>query len=145
MKAADRGGNYVCDGVVLKEITTTKSDRTTVVTLEVPIAYVDEVRSVYRAHEYERPEWMKEREKMSERLDDDVLVCRCEEVTAGDIRRAIRAGATDVTQVKLRTRAGMGLCRGGPASCWCSRFSLRSWVSGRRRRGIPRPGRLSAP
>ena len=59
VKAADRGGNYVCDGVVLKEITTTKSDRTTVVTLEVPIAYVDEVRSVYRAHEYERPEWMK--------------------------------------------------------------------------------------
>ena len=48
---------------------------------------------------------------MSERLDD-VLVCRCEEVTAGDIRRAIRAGATDVTQVKLRTRAGMGLCQG---------------------------------
>lgn len=59
VKVADRGGNYVCDGVVLKEITTTKSDRTTVVTLEVPIAYVDEVRSVYRAHEYERPEWMK--------------------------------------------------------------------------------------
>ena len=49
---------------------------------------------------------------MSERLDDDVLVCRCEEVTAGDIRRAIRAGATDVTQVKLRTSAGMGLCQG---------------------------------
>ena len=44
---------------------------------------------------------------MSERLDDDVLVCRCEEVTAGDIRRAIRAGATDVTQVKLRTRADL--------------------------------------
>ena len=49
---------------------------------------------------------------MSERLDDDVLVCRCEEVTAGDIRRAIRAGATDVTKVTLRTRAGMGLCQG---------------------------------
>ena len=49
---------------------------------------------------------------MSEYLDDDVLVCRCEEVTAGDIRAAIRAGATDVTQVKLRTRAGMGLCQG---------------------------------
>ena len=49
---------------------------------------------------------------MSEYLDDDVLVCRCEEVTAGDIRAAIRTGATDVTQVKLRTRAGMGLCQG---------------------------------
>ena len=40
---------------------------------------------------------------MSERLDDDVLVCRCEEVTAGDIRRAIRAGATDVTLCQGRT------------------------------------------
>ena len=59
VKAADRGGNYVCDGVVLKDITTPKSDRTTVVTLEVPIEYVDEVRSVYREHSYERPDWMK--------------------------------------------------------------------------------------
>ena len=49
---------------------------------------------------------------MAEYMDDDVLVCRCEEVTAGEIRAAIRAGATDVTQVKLRTRAGMGLCQG---------------------------------
>lgn len=49
---------------------------------------------------------------MAEYLDDDILVCRCEEVTAGEIRAAIRAGARDVTQVKLRTRAGMGLCQG---------------------------------
>ncbi len=49
---------------------------------------------------------------MDERINDDILVCRCQEVTAGDIREAIRNGATDVTQVKLRTRAGMGLCQG---------------------------------
>ena len=49
---------------------------------------------------------------MAEYLDDGVLVCRCVEVTAGEVRAAIRAGATDVTQVKLRTRAGMGLCQG---------------------------------
>ena len=46
-----------------------------------------------------------------ELLDDDVIVCRCEEVTAGDIRRAIREGATSLTGVKRRTRAGMGLCQ----------------------------------
>ena len=40
---------------VLREITDQVPDRTTVVTLEVPIAYVDEVRSVYRAHEYRAP------------------------------------------------------------------------------------------
>ncbi len=45
-------------------------------------------------------------------MDDDVIVCRCEEVTAGQIKQAIHEGAVDVTGVKRRTRAGMGLCQG---------------------------------
>ncbi|MQN00993.1 MAG: (2Fe-2S)-binding protein [Lachnospiraceae bacterium] len=49
---------------------------------------------------------------MSEALADDMLVCRCEEVTVGDIKKAIRDGARDVVGVKRRTRAGMGLCQG---------------------------------
>lgn len=44
--------------------------------------------------------------------DDDILVCRCEEVTLGEIKEAIRQGARDVTGVKRRVRAGMGLCQG---------------------------------
>lgn len=44
--------------------------------------------------------------------DDDMLVCRCEEVTLGEIKEAIRQGARDVTGVKRRVRAGMGLCQG---------------------------------
>lgn len=43
---------------------------------------------------------------------DDVLVCRCEEVSEKDIYDAIQEGATDVTGIKRRTRAGMGLCQG---------------------------------
>ncbi|MPM79234.1 Hydrogen cyanide synthase subunit HcnB [bioreactor metagenome] len=49
---------------------------------------------------------------MSERLSDDMIVCRCEEVTVGEIRAAIAEGARDVTGVKRRVRAGMGLCQG---------------------------------
>ena len=46
-------------------------------------------------------------------LDDDVIVCRCEEITAGEIRKAIREyKATSVTEIKRRVRAGMGLCQG---------------------------------
>ena len=43
------------------------------------------------------------------------IVCRCESVTEGEIRDAIRApaGARDVDGVKRRTRAGMGRCQGG--------------------------------
>lgn len=45
-------------------------------------------------------------------MDDDMIVCRCEEVTVGDVKRAIAQGATDLTGIKRRTRAGMGLCQG---------------------------------
>ncbi len=43
------------------------------------------------------------------------IICRCEMITEGEIRDAIRApaGARDVDGVKRRTRAGMGRCQGG--------------------------------
>lgn len=43
---------------------------------------------------------------------DDVLVCRCEEVTAGQVRDAVRQGGTGPNQVKSFTRTGMGPCQG---------------------------------
>jgi octopine oxidase subunit A len=49
---------------------------------------------------------------------DPVIVCRCEEVTAGEIRRAVRLGAPGPNQVKAFLRCGMGPCQGrlcGPA------------------------------
>ncbi len=49
---------------------------------------------------------------MEKKFDDDMLVCRCEEITVGEIRQAIAEGALDVVGVKRRTRAGMGLCQG---------------------------------
>lgn len=41
------------------------------------------------------------------------IVCRCELVSEGEIRNAIKRGATTVDGIKLRTRAGMGRCQGG--------------------------------
>ena len=43
------------------------------------------------------------------------IICRCEQVTEAEIRRAIRGdvGARTVDGVKRRTRAGMGRCQGG--------------------------------
>ena len=43
---------------------------------------------------------------------DDVIVCRCEELTAGDLRAAIRQGCLGPNQVKSFTRCGMGPCQG---------------------------------
>jgi len=49
---------------------------------------------------------------------DDTIVCRCEEITLGEISAALADGATDIKEVKRMTRMGMGNCQGrmcGPA------------------------------
>jgi NADPH-dependent 2,4-dienoyl-CoA reductase/sulfur reductase-like enzyme len=46
------------------------------------------------------------------RLDDTTLVCRCEEVTAGAVRKAAGAGCQGMNQLKAYTRCGMGPCQG---------------------------------
>lgn len=43
---------------------------------------------------------------------DDVIVCRCESVTAGRIREAVALGCTGPNQMKAFTRCGMGPCQG---------------------------------
>ncbi|WP_373824277.1 FAD/NAD(P)-dependent oxidoreductase [Achromobacter insuavis] len=43
---------------------------------------------------------------------DDTIVCRCEELTAGDIRRAAAISQPGPNQIKSYTRAGMGPCQG---------------------------------
>jgi len=43
---------------------------------------------------------------------DETVICRCEEVTAGQIREAAAMGEPDPNQIKSMTRAGMGPCQG---------------------------------
>ena len=45
-------------------------------------------------------------------LADETTVCRCEEVSAGDIRQAVRDGCGGMNQLKAYTRCGMGPCQG---------------------------------
>lgn len=44
--------------------------------------------------------------------DDDLVICRCEEITKGEIKEAIRNGMRTLNGIKRITRAGMGLCQG---------------------------------
>lgn len=45
-------------------------------------------------------------------LDEDTTICRCEDITATDIRAAIADGCRDPNQVKAVTRCAMGPCQG---------------------------------
>lgn len=44
--------------------------------------------------------------------DDDMLVCRCEEVTKGEIRKAVHEGMFTIEEIRRYLRSGMGLCQG---------------------------------
>jgi sarcosine oxidase, subunit alpha len=52
---------------------------------------------------------------ISNRTPDDAMICLCERVTAGEVRKLIREGITDLNQLKAVTRAGMGPC--GAKTC----------------------------
>jgi NAD(P)H-nitrite reductase large subunit len=47
-------------------------------------------------------------------LDDGLMVCRCEGITAGELRASLRAdfGPAEVNRLKAITRCGMGRCQG---------------------------------
>jgi bacterioferritin-associated ferredoxin len=66
--------------------------------------------------------------------DDDVIICRCEEITKGEIRRAVRDGMFNVHEVRRFLRCGMGLCQGQT----CARL-VRTLIA--RELGVP-PGAL---
>ena len=44
--------------------------------------------------------------------EDDLVICRCEEITRKEIKEAIRNGMQTLNGIKRVTRAGMGLCQG---------------------------------
>ena len=49
---------------------------------------------------------------------DEALICECEEVSVGEINAAIdRLEVTSLTDLRRRTRVGMGTCQGGFCTC----------------------------
>ena len=57
-------------------------------------------------------------------VPDATVVCRCEEVTAGDLRAAQAEGAGSLGALKKATRAGMGRCQGRMCGATVARFAV---------------------
>lgn len=49
---------------------------------------------------------------MFEGSDDETVVCKCERIKQGDIRKAIRSGVRDMNQLKAMLKVGLGACGG---------------------------------
>lgn len=52
-------------------------------------------------------------EQQAAQLPDDAIVCRCEAITAGELRRVVcEMGAQEANRAKALSRVGMGRCQG---------------------------------
>lgn len=61
---------------------------------------------------------------------DDLVVCRCENITAGELRETVRAcGADEMNRLKALSRFGMGRCQG--RMCGAAAAEILAHASGR--------------
>ncbi len=107
----DTSGNPLGSSKVLSIKGNIKTDRTWIVQVQAPKEYATRIAGI----RVQETDVSKELDNAVLRLDDDTIVCRCERVTAGEIRDVIRRGFRDLNEIKAVTRAGMGAC--GAKTC----------------------------
>ncbi len=87
------------------------NDRTIAVKVKAPKQYAKQIAGIL-IQEKQVTEPM---DHYVQRITDDTIVCRCERVSAGEIRALIRQGYRDVNELKTVSRACMGSC--GAKTC----------------------------
>ena len=121
----DVAGNVLGKVPVVRTMLNKATDRTMIVKVSAPRDYARRIAGIL----VQVPEMSASEEQYTERLADDMIVCRCERVTLEEIKDAIRAGFRDVNAIKGLTRAGMGACGGKT----CQALILRAF----RELGVP--------
>lgn len=107
----DTEGVALGQAEVAKVVAGKKMDRTLLLRLKAPKSIAKKIAGI----QVQKPEVTEPMEHYVTRMSDDTIVCRCERVTAGEIRALIQAGMRDVNEIKTVTRAGMGAC--GAKTC----------------------------
>lgn len=107
----DTEGKPLGEYEVMSVHTIPSSDRTLVVHLQAPKDVATRIAGI-RMQESQITHPM---DHYVQHLDDDMIVCRCERVNAGEIRSLIHQGIRDFNEIKTITRAGMGAC--GAKTC----------------------------
>jgi bacterioferritin-associated ferredoxin len=107
----DTSGNPIGSSKVISIKGNNKTDRTWIVQVQAPKEYAMRIAGI-RVQEIDVSRALDE---TISHLEDDIIVCRCERVTTGEIREVIRRGFRDLNEIKAVTRAGMGAC--GAKTC----------------------------
>jgi len=107
----DTQGNDLGEVVVIDIDSIPTSDRTLIVRVEAPKAFARKIAGIQvQSEPVTQP--MDHYVKV---IQDETIICRCERVSAGEIRALIKEGIRDINEIKSVTRAGMGAC--GSKTC----------------------------
>lgn len=87
------------------------NDRTGLVKLQAPAETAAKIAGI----RVQKPDVTQPENQYVSHLEDDTIICRCERVTAGEIRSWIKQGCRDLNELKTISRAGMGSC--GAKTC----------------------------
>ena len=107
----DTEGNKLADIEVVGVRAIKVNDRTVLIKLKSPRAIAKKIAGI----SVQDSKVTKFMDRHLERTTDDTVICRCERVTAGEIRTLIKQGCRDINEIKAVTRAGMGSC--GAKTC----------------------------
>ena len=108
VKVLDAEGNILGEVPVSAVRAIKANDRTIVLKLQAPADIAKQIAGIQV-----QESWVSEPlPEALEPLEDETIVCRCERVSAGEIRELIRQGHSDMNDIKAITRAGMGACGG---------------------------------
>ncbi len=112
LQMVDIDGNELVEAVVVG-VSELKKIHTVLVKVQVPAQFAKQVAS-FRVQAASVSAPLSET-ILPEHQPDDAMICLCERVTVGQVRKLIKGGITDLNQLKAITRAGMGPC--GAKTC----------------------------
>ena len=92
----DRSGRPACRARVVKVQNGKAQDKTPVISVAVPKNMALTVRNI----------------RLDDYFGDPALVCRCEEITLGELRQLLSEGFKSLDEIKRLSRCGMGPCQG---------------------------------
>lgn len=105
----DTEGQVLGDVEVVSVRAPKNADHTLLVRVRAPRGIARQIAGI-RVQEPSATEWTSA--ETHDEIRDDDIVCRCERVTAGEIRSRIRRGVRDANHLKAELRLGMGACGG---------------------------------
>ncbi len=106
----DIDGQILGEFPVLKIRTIRQFSSTLIVRVKVPAEIATKVSGIQLiAGWHTTPEIA---DHFQEKTEQETIICRCEHITADEIRSLIRGGVRDINQIKAATKATMGSCGG---------------------------------